>query len=201
MSTGQSPNACGGSTNSRVRALSFLDLPAELRNQIYSYMESLHADLCKDPPTTYRRRRIADGGNTTCSDGAWWAHYAPTSLSGGIAFPTQPPITRVCRQIRNETLPIFYGANDFVFLDSYCGDYTRALARENKVQVETPFPAVLMRGLGRIRGHLHLVRKLKIKSTREYCAQTAHESVAMLMDLGLPFEERALVAEDIDGRS
>lgn len=197
MSTRHSPHDIEGRTNSGVRALSFLDLPAELRNQVSSYMESLHADLCKTTPAVPFRKRVVDCGNTTRDDGAWWAHYAPAyRISSGIDFPAQPPITRVCRQIRNDTIPIFYGANDFVFMDSYWWGHWNS----RHVRVETPFPAVLMRCLGKIRRHLHLIRKLKITATLGYSAQTAHDTVAILMDLDLPFEEGTLVAEDIDGR-
>ena len=35
----------------------------------------------------------------------------------------QPPITRVCRRIREESLPVWYSQNKFIFRD--CGNYYR----------------------------------------------------------------------------
>ncbi|TKA69474.1 hypothetical protein B0A49_05212 [Cryomyces minteri] len=57
----------------------FLELPAELRNNIYS--------LALVQPS---RINVYDGSSSK-----------------------QPPLTRVCKQIRGECLPLFYGANEF----------------------------------------------------------------------------------------
>ncbi|CAK1366566.1 unnamed protein product [Cercospora beticola] len=60
-------------------------LPAELRNEIYRLVVS------------------ADKPLTVCAQ------------SPGYHKAIQPPITRVCRQIRDESLGVFYHCNDFVF--------------------------------------------------------------------------------------
>ena len=76
--------------------VTFLELPAEIRNKIYNYHESLrrHCDL--DPASTSREKVAAD---------------RVRKLQSSLLEPT---ITRTNRKIRKETLPIFYGANIFV---------------------------------------------------------------------------------------
>lgn len=74
----------------------FLDLPAELRNRIYS------SDLIK-------HRQII-----------------PTNRSDH----QQPALTRTCRQIRKEALPIYYGSNTFAlprccYACNYGGEHTK----------------------------------------------------------------------------
>ena len=71
---------------------SFLRLPAELRNHIYQ-MVLVKSDLI----------------DTTCS----------STFYKMQALVAQPALTKVCRQIRAETLPIFYGANVFLVAKRY----------------------------------------------------------------------------------
>lgn len=67
------------------QASKFLDLPAEVRNNIYFY---------------------AVTGIPVCPD---------ESLDYPLSAFDEPPITRTCRQIRSEALAIFYGENSFRF--------------------------------------------------------------------------------------
>ena len=66
-----------------------MDFPVEIRNRIYSTV------LVRD-------RRI------DLSTQKQWK-YKPQSAE--VTALKQPPLTRVCKAIRNETLPIFYGCN------------------------------------------------------------------------------------------
>lgn len=88
----------------------FLDLPPELRNLVYFCMESLNARLYEHEDAD--GLTVADGANSVWK-GKWYSYYDPPSLedSDNIRPPVQPNITKVCRQMRRETLPIFYGAN------------------------------------------------------------------------------------------
>lgn len=73
--------------------ISFLDLPSEIRNIIYQD-SSIYTALAE-----------------------WHDSWQDTSEAPRGSFFSdlgQPPITRVNRQIRNETLPIFYGNHRFV---------------------------------------------------------------------------------------
>lgn len=71
-----------------VRSIDFLNLPAEIRNRIYEYAV-----------TTSDGRSIEIG------------HRYPHVIHTGNA---QLTITRVCRQLRHETLAMFYSMNHFV---------------------------------------------------------------------------------------
>lgn len=64
-------------------------LPAELRNAIWELVVAEDQPLHVEPPLTYRLDR-ADVGTVL-----------------------QPPLTKTCRAIRTEALPIFYSANKF----------------------------------------------------------------------------------------
>ncbi|TKA60485.1 hypothetical protein B0A49_02213 [Cryomyces minteri] len=67
----------------------FLKLPPELRNQIYSLL------LIRSSPIW------VCSWNWILRGGQWQAEYQ------------QPPLACVCKQIRDECLPIFYGCNEF----------------------------------------------------------------------------------------
>ena len=69
-----------------MKALRFLDLPAEIRNRIYEHALPQDAML------------LLPGACT---------HQSVTSA-------VQPALTRVCRQVRAEALPVFYAENCFV---------------------------------------------------------------------------------------
>ncbi|KAK5119417.1 hypothetical protein LTR85_007517 [Meristemomyces frigidus] len=71
-----------------VRAIGFLDLPAELRNRI-------NEDVVIKP----------GGGEIEIRPVYYAPHHGQSQ---------QPAITRVCRQLRRETLPMYYAANRFV---------------------------------------------------------------------------------------
>lgn len=73
-----------------ANAFRFLSLPAELRNRIYE-MVFHRSQSCNLTAANHSR-----GGR------AFQHHVA------------QPSLTRTCQQIRNETLPVFYGSNWFL---------------------------------------------------------------------------------------
>ncbi|KAK5712114.1 hypothetical protein LTR15_012183 [Elasticomyces elasticus] len=72
-----------------VRPLKFLELPAEIRNRIYTDTVKLQSKIFGDSIT-----------------------IGSMSISSNCA--RQPPITRVSRQVRKETLAMFYSINHFV---------------------------------------------------------------------------------------
>jgi len=78
---------------------SLLDLPAELRNAIYTEVLVYHK------PIEFRRERPYQPEIRTQD---WDASIA---LHG----PEHHALTQVSRQLRSETLPILYGANTFFF--------------------------------------------------------------------------------------
>lgn len=69
----------------------FLDLPPELRNQIYSYYLSFN-DPIRVGPSTNDLRGL------------------------GVLNSTARSITQVCRQMRNEGVTMYFGGNSFLFL-------------------------------------------------------------------------------------
>ncbi|KAK3657580.1 hypothetical protein LTR56_002355 [Elasticomyces elasticus] len=83
--------ACKGG----VRPLQFMDLPSELRNRIHEYTVSY-----------YNKRGSA--ASSVKDDEIVFAQYLKTCVA------MQPPITRVSRQLRSETLEMFYAMNRFV---------------------------------------------------------------------------------------
>lgn len=180
----------------------FLDLPPELRNAIYFYTQSLVPTQHALPwtPLGIAYRQVADGGNEV-EDGKILGRYNPAPPSvmaefprGGhdirhIAFPTQPSITQVNRQIRAETLPIFYGANRFEILDWYGPRISG---------IKTTFLTLLLRWLRAIEAHIPLFKELTIDGAPGFMAQRPDEIVAALMDLGLPFKEGALIVRRWD---
>lgn len=93
---------------SHARA-NLMTLPAELRNRIYEFV--LVADDGIECP---------DGSHTIeCAEpseeSSWKGHeeYMPAYF-GTLTWCTQPPLTRVCRELRAETLTAYYGLNAFV---------------------------------------------------------------------------------------
>ena len=94
---------------------SFLDLPPEIRNRIYCYTWSIVPSLIAKP-----ERYVYEEGAFTLN-GRLLFTYAGTIRSSKeeapFVPPQQPSISRTCRQIRSETLPIFYGANSFNLCD------------------------------------------------------------------------------------
>ena len=83
-----------GDVEAKDTGTGFLDLPAELRNRIY------HLALTR--PDTI---------NVTSFD------IAKPQFNSSA---TQPALTQICRQIRNEALPVFYNQN--CFTGSYVAD-------------------------------------------------------------------------------
>ncbi|KAK3652162.1 hypothetical protein LTR56_005293 [Elasticomyces elasticus] len=89
------------------RDIQFLDLPSELRNMIYELT------------VTTADQRVLYTGHIHS-----WCDLVPYGLKPAHPwkiYPTgldahQPPITRVSRQLRNETLGMFYAANTFAIV-------------------------------------------------------------------------------------
>ncbi|KAK5732228.1 hypothetical protein LTR17_010674 [Elasticomyces elasticus] len=77
-----------------VRPLQLMDLPAELRNRIFEYTVSCRTG-CKGR-ATIELQGLYSGGKPY----KWAA--------------AQPAVTRVSRQLRKETLEMFYGVNHFI---------------------------------------------------------------------------------------
>ena len=164
----------------------FLDLPPEIRNRIYFFCESLMASLTVyRRPDRYEDECLVGGGNCVVR-GEWFCRYSPISDKScpgdNIPLPSQPRITNVCRQIREETLPIFYGANGFVIEDWFWYE---------DEGVQTPFPKILLAWLNPIRHHLHLMKSMAIFCEMD-CVKRDHEMIAMLTDQDLAFKEGVL---------
>ncbi|KAK5732233.1 hypothetical protein LTR17_010679 [Elasticomyces elasticus] len=79
--------------NTGVRPLQFLELPREIRNLIYEYAVKFYGRQGRDTI-----RLGASSSKLLCSD---------------ILSAVQPAITRVSRQLRKDTLPMFYNVNNF----------------------------------------------------------------------------------------
>ena len=117
--------------------------------------------------------------------------YSPTIYhlfdeEGPFITPVQPNITRTCHQIRDETLPIFYGANAFYVVDNYWPG-------KDGTGFCDPFPKKLTTWFNRIKPHLPLVKAMELygrEGKKEGCAQLSHELVAAITD-----------AFDLPGRS
>ncbi|SMQ51367.1 unnamed protein product [Zymoseptoria tritici ST99CH_3D7] len=129
------------------KPVTFLDLPAELRNRIYEmsgclrvmcdqkkkfgFVSTLHADIV----SRHNLRCDHDSGMSLIPIPRGFArnsfsmstldHVDPrrprtwTSYSYSRSVAQQPDLTRVCRQVRDDTLPMFYGNNHFVLLGDY----------------------------------------------------------------------------------
>ncbi|KAK3070140.1 hypothetical protein LTR53_010971 [Teratosphaeriaceae sp. CCFEE 6253] len=72
-----------------------LRLPPELRNRIYEYVLIVETPISRNLPPR-----------------SWWGTEAHILRDFATAV-RQPPLTRTCRVMRSETIPIFYGANTF----------------------------------------------------------------------------------------
>lgn len=161
----------------------FLDLPPEIRNEIYFHTESLIASLNEE--TTISVVDYPDEVNMV-RWGKWCRRYEPVRYRPN-RFITQPSITRVSKAVREETLPIFYGANAFIVTDLYWPEADG---------IQTPFPKIILEWLDRIRAHLPLMTDVEIDCHPRSCPHQAHEMVSALTDL-MPF--RAGVLKSIDG--
>lgn len=109
-----------------------LNLPAELRNEIYS----LALTSCELVETTTQYRLMKH-------DGPFGAYYLRVSLQ-------VPSLLQTSRQIRAETMAIFYGANTFKIgphlmrdlgvseLSTHFGPLSRQIPLLRSIQIETP---------------------------------------------------------------
>ncbi|KAK3657574.1 hypothetical protein LTR56_002349 [Elasticomyces elasticus] len=87
-----------------VRPLKFMDLPPEIRDQIYEY-----ALKCRTSNWVFRGQQNEGKIQLNASKGA----LKSFSLEDQHHPATQPSLTRVSRQLRAETLAMYYGINSF----------------------------------------------------------------------------------------
>ena len=160
--------------------MGLLDLPPEIRNQIYVEIGPI-AFKGHDNTMLYHM----DAGSVV-REHKWHTIYSPALGSHKVQFPLQPSIAMTCKQIRRETLAMFYGANSFVIIDDYW--YLQD-------GINTPFPAALLNCFSQLKAYLPLMTSVEIKCGRPN-AQRAHEVVYMLTDLDLGFREGALKAAE-----
>lgn len=98
---------------SHARA-NLLSIPPEIRNRICMLVLVLGGPLTPSDgekgPEGIRMIEVAD------SEIMEWrgSDYTEYHNYGTEAWLKQPPLTRVCKQLREETLPIYYGANTFL---------------------------------------------------------------------------------------
>ncbi|KAK4898262.1 hypothetical protein LTR27_004269 [Elasticomyces elasticus] len=90
-----------------TRPSRFLGLPPEIRNLIYEYTITAKGTLYVGTYDFWSLSRY----NLVADSGSQWhegrrAFRYPT-------LPVQPPVTKVCRQLRAETLTTFYAVNSF----------------------------------------------------------------------------------------
>ncbi|KAK5117196.1 hypothetical protein LTR85_008964 [Meristemomyces frigidus] len=113
-------NVAIGNSQRGVRALDLLDLPPEIRNCIYEYAVVMPEGEAIEIRTQY---------------------YAPHHGQG-----QQPVITRVCRQLRRETLPMYYSMNRLTTSVGYIED-----VQTQKIAVNAWLAAVGETNAGHIR--------------------------------------------------
>ncbi|KJX94448.1 hypothetical protein TI39_contig4193g00002 [Zymoseptoria brevis] len=127
------------------KPVTFLDLPAELRNRIYDmsgclgvmctqkkkfgFQHTMHADIVSrhnwrcDHDSGMSLIPIPSGMHRESHSISMPDPFDPrrerTSYSYSRSIAQQPDLTRVCRQVRDDTLPMFYGNNHFVLLGDY----------------------------------------------------------------------------------
>ncbi|KAK4542318.1 hypothetical protein LTR36_006971 [Oleoguttula mirabilis] len=96
---------------------SLLTLPPELRNRIHEYVVSPElgeGGVIGETSICVRTTPFAEPVNPCYIHGPVILQ-ARTSIRGKLAsWRAQPPVTRVCRQIRQEALLLFYSMNTFV---------------------------------------------------------------------------------------
>lgn len=160
-----------------------LDLPPELHNRIWFFIESLvpaHFNNDQAPLLS----QVEDGNHIFQGKiFAWYNPHVQIQMRNQKASTTthffQPNITKVSKQTRSETLPIFYGTNTFLIADLY-----------NQLDgFYTPFPKILWSWLRRIKVHVPLIRRTDFRC--EHTQQT-HEVFAALMDSEFDFKPTTL---------
>jgi len=101
------------------KTITFLDLPPELRNQVYK-----HALVTADPIELDSGLATSAGSQNTSACCHLLRKHNPHYLCTGCQLKlrrsictlvAEPALTRVSRVLRHETLPIYYGANRFSF--------------------------------------------------------------------------------------
>ena len=83
-----------------------------------------------------------------------YGHYLE-SIEQGTA-PTQPPLARVSRMLREEALPVFYGEHRFLILGGTANAHVVTLARLSKTAI------AMITTMSE--GHLRLIRRLRLRA-------------------------------------
>lgn len=92
-----------------------LTMPAELRNRIYELVLSADKGI-ECPDGTHMIEIASPSDEDSWTDEGWQPAYFSTK-----GWCTQPPLTRVSRQVRAETLPVYLGVNIFViYVEGNC---------------------------------------------------------------------------------
>ncbi|KAK4539279.1 hypothetical protein LTR36_000833 [Oleoguttula mirabilis] len=81
-----------------------LDLPAELRNQIYRYVVLTESEIRPKP---------------------WPSHLGDLQLQNASSSMQEPALARVNRRLRSESLSIYYGENTFRFDSDRAAEFQR----------------------------------------------------------------------------
>lgn len=82
----------------------FLNLPGEIRNQIYRILCIRDDPIVAAFRSTFSVKRLSNGSRRR--------------TEATRRFPREPVLTLACRQVQREVLSIFYGENQFVFRES-----------------------------------------------------------------------------------
>ena len=97
--------------------MSFLSLPAELRTRIYELVTIPQSDRETNYETGYTFRKqpaIRIGCRNILGSASRHMQNTPAGRNCR-GWALQPSITRISRQVRTESLPVYYGANEFFF--------------------------------------------------------------------------------------
>lgn len=93
----------------------FLSLSAEIRLQIYAELVTEDFPFligrCQDKSRKNRRRKDVRSPRDMLASRR--LEHIPPRRDDRMYRPLQPPIARVCRLLREESLPVFYGENRF----------------------------------------------------------------------------------------
>ncbi|KAK3696189.1 hypothetical protein LTR37_018091 [Vermiconidia calcicola] len=105
----------------------FLDLSAEIRNRIY---DSALRELPVGRPPKNDWIAVADPNERYIGRFRFFRELPNSKFSKLQSMFSQPAISKTCRQIRQETLAMFYGANEFNIIEIYpkqCDDLRKPL--------------------------------------------------------------------------
>jgi len=109
----------GGTIDASKSRCSFMSLSPELRNRIYALALRPQHDGEGGIPGTRAIRLTAARGDEDPEDFEGRTFYTgapPWQPPLYTAWAQQPALTRISREVRRETLPVYYGANLFVIV-------------------------------------------------------------------------------------